>query len=401
MKKVLSIILLSILTITLSSCLQESDEGVIFTLNGNEIINMNIDNLFIDPGYIATDNKEDISRFVFIDGEVDSFSEGSYELTYTLYYEGDTTVLTRTINVSATNTIYDGVCDEVVIHFIDLEAMGDSTLIDCGDFEIVIDAGTSGVGRDLVVPYLNDFVDDGIIELAIATHPDSDHFGGFIEDGVFGSFIVERILDFGYEKDTLVYGDYALARELEDALVCDGGEAIANEGDCQSVYQITSDLVLTVIDTGNYLNPDSNHNENSIVVLLQHKDLTFLFTGDAEFEAEEHMAEFLGHVDVYKAGHHGSKTANSQIFLNAITPSTIIISVDLYDDNDDENRYYIPQQEAVDRLFGMTDDIYATGTNGHIVVTSNGLTYNIVGEENSILFKDSDWFSTHRTYPTE
>ena len=54
----------------------------------------------------------------------------------------------------------------------------------------------------------------------------------------------------------------------------------------------------------------------------------------------------------------------------------------------------------MDRLFGMTDDIYTTGTSGHIVITSNGTTYTIVGEENTILFKDSEWFAEHREYPT-
>ncbi len=113
------------------------------------------------------------------------------------------------------------------------------------------------------------------------------------------------------------------------------------------------------------------------------------------------MAEFIGEIDVYKAGHHGSKTANSQIFLNAIMPETIILSVHFFDGDDDENQYGIPQQESIDRLFGMTDNIYTTGTNGHIIVTSNGITYTVEGSENSTLFKDSTWFLEHRVYPTE
>lgn len=382
-------------------------DGIEFSLTGDIIIELTTIDIYVEAGFKAFDGDSDISSNVVVSGEVDMNNAGVYFLEYILTYNEEEFRLVRVISVTndllianPDTILYDGTCDEVVVHFIDLEAMGDSTLIDCGDFEILIDAGTSGVGRDLVVPYLSEFVTDGIIELVIATHPDSDHFGGFVEDGVFGSFIVERILDFGYEKDTLIYAEYEYYRGIEGALVCSGSEALAGINMCQPYYTITEDLILTVIDTGNYDGLDSNHNENSIVVLLQHKDVTFLFTADAEFEAEEHMAAILGHVDIYKAGHHGSKTANSQVFLDAITPDTIIISVDFYDDKDDENRYYIPQQEAIDRLFGMTDDIYTTGTNGHIVITSNGTTYIIVGEENTILFKDSTWFAEHREYPT-
>jgi len=409
MKKLLIFGLLLVGVISLSGCITTSyEEQIKFQLNGSVIIEITNEETYLEEGFVATKGDTDLSSYVTVTGEVIEGTLGIYYIEYILNFEGTETRLLRAVTVidafevsDPDRILYDGTCDEVVVHYIDLEAMGDSTLIDCGDYEILIDAGTSGIGRDLVVPYLMEFVTDGIIELVIATHPDSDHFGGFIEDGIFGSFIVEKILDFGYEKDTLIYDDYEYYRDIEGALVCSGSEALAGINMCQPYYTITEDLILTVIDTGNYDGADSNHNENSIVVLLQHKDVTFLFTGDAEFEAEEYMASFLGHIDILKAGHHGSKTANSQVFLDAITPSTIIISVDLYDDNDNENRYFIPQQEAIDRLFGMTDDIYATGTCGHIVITSNGTTYNVVGEENTILFKDSPWFIEHRIYPTE
>ena len=415
MKKILILTLLMVGTTLLSGCTLDSTnravvykEGVKFELVGDTVISITTVDSYIEEGFIALDETTDISSNVVITGDVDTSIAGLYLVEYTLTYGDVVKSLLRAVYVIDSDLIadpdevlYDGSCENIEIHFIDLEAMGDSTLIDCGDFEILIDAGTSAVGRDLVVPYLLDFVTDGIIELVIATHPDSDHFGGFIDDGVFGSFIVERILDFGYEKDTLVYDDYEEYRNLENALVCSGSEALEGINNCQPYFTITEDLILRVIDTGNYDGLDGNHNENSIVVLLEHGDLSFLFTGDAEFESEEHMALTIGEVDVYKAGHHGSKTANSQVFLDAIMPDTIIISVDLYDDDDNENRYGIPQQEAIDRLFGVTDDIYVTGTMGHIVVTSDGTNYTIVGEENTILFKDSEWFLAHRTYPTE
>ena len=111
------------------------------------------------------------------------------------------------------------------------------------------------------------------------------------------------------------------------------------------------------------------------------------------------MATLLEHVDVYKAGHHGSKTASSQSLLEVITPNDIILGVYFPEDDDGENGYGIPQQESLDRMFAFTDNIYATGVSGTIIITSNGTTYSIVGENNTTLFKDSQWFADHRIYP--
>ncbi len=301
MKKILIFGLQIILVISLSGCVTTSyEEQIDFQLNGLTIVEITTEETYVEEGFVATKGDLDLSSYVTITGVVTEGIAGTYYFEYTLSYEGTEISLLRAINIveayladDPDRILYDGVCDEIEIHFIDLDAMGDSTLIDCGDFEIVIDAGTSGVGRDLVAPYLHEFVTDGIIELVIATHPDSDHFGGFTGNGVFHEFIVERILDFGYEKDTLIYDAYESSRDSEGALVCSGSEALAGINGCQSYFTITDNLVLTVIDTGNYDGLDSNHNENSIVVLLQHGDVSFLFTGDAEFEAEEHMAEFI------------------------------------------------------------------------------------------------------------
>ncbi len=368
-----------------------------FQLIGDVIVEHAIGEEYIDEGFIALEGNTDISSFVTVFEDVDVNTSGIYLIEYTLTYDDVETILLRAVVVNS-SYLYNGVCENVEIHFIDLDAMGDSTLIDCGDYEILIDAGTPSVGENLVVPYIETYVTDGIIELVIATHPDYDHFGGFIDDGVFGSFEIEEILESGYFKDTIVYGDFVAARDLTGAKVCTGLKALNSVDGCQPVYQITKDLSLTVIDTGNYDGLDSNHNENSIVVLLEHKDLKYLFTGDAEFDAEAHMAQFLMEVDVFKAGHHGSKTANSATLLDVILPTDIILSVHFPED-DGENQYYIPQQEALDRMFLYTDNLYATGTNGHIVIESNGTTYTITGSLNSTLLKDTDWFSTYRTYP--
>ena len=418
MRRILSIIMLFTLGLTLTGCVMEPGEtinvtGVTFKLNGDNIVNMTTGESFLDYGFVAKDGDDDISSFVTIEGEYDIRTPGVYFIEYVLDYNGEETRLLRAIIITETTVVmnpdevlYDGTCDNVEIHYLYLEAMGDSTLIDCGDFEILIDAGLKSTGTNIVVPYLQDYVTDGIIELVIATHPDADHIGGFVglsgELGIFDAFTVLRVLDYGYTKTTNTHEQYAELRDASGALVCNGHDALTSANLCQPYYTITEDLILRVIDTGFYENHDStNDNENSIVVMLEHKDLKFLFTGDAEFDAEAYMALNLGKVDVYKAGHHGSHTASSEALLTVISPTDIILSVYFPDDDDGENGYGIPQQESLDRMFGYTDNIYATSVNGHIVIVSDGMSYSITGSINSVLLKDSTWFLDHRTYPTD
>ena len=414
MKKILLLILTLVGIIGLAGCINTTTiEGVEFQLNGDLIVNITTAESYLELGYTATDNGEDINSYVSSTGTVDSSTPGTYILKYTLIYNGKTMELIRAINVVETTEVanpdailYNGSCANVQIHYIDLGSMGDSTLIDCGDFEILIDAGLKSAGTEVIVPYITPFVGDGILELVIATHPDADHIGGFVglsdQDGIFDAFTVLRVLDYGYTKTTTTHEQYAELRDNSGALVCSGDDALNSRNLCQPYYTITADLILGVIDTGHYDGVDTNNdNENSIVVLLEHGERTYLFTGDAEFEAEEHMATILSHVDVYKAGHHGSKTASSQAMLDSITPNVIILGVYFPEDDDGENGYGIPQQESLDRMFGFTDDIYATGVSGTIIITSDGTSFSVSGALNTTLLKDSSWFASHRTYPTE
>ena len=68
----------------------------------------------------------------------------------------------------------------------------------------------------------------------------------------------------------------------------------------------------------------NEENNNSIVLRMDYKDVSFLFTGDAEQMEEQlilynHFDEV--NVDVLKAGHHGSYNAASSAWLHAVSPS--------------------------------------------------------------------------------
>ena len=92
---------------------------------------------------------------------------------------------------------------------------------------------------------------------------------------------------------------------------------------------------------------------------------TFLFTGDAEKDEEADWLEsgvFDGmHADVFKAGHHGSRTSSSEALLEQIQPAYAVISCGT------DNSYGHPHEEALDRLDVYCDKIYRTDLDGTVI----------------------------------
>jgi len=241
--------------------------------------------------------------------------------------------------------------DEAILHFIDV-GQGDSILIEIGDYHILIDAGENHYGDD-VVEYLNSVgVDD--IEILIGTHADSDHIGGL--DDVLNAFEVEKIIDSCYEHSTNTWTDYNNAINDE---VSQGAIKVC---DSDLVYEITENITLEIYDPGDDF---SDINDLSVISMLTVYETKVLLTGDAEIEVENLLLEYDIDADIYKAGHHGSRSSSSTEFLKEVTPSLVIITAG------EDNSYGHPHQEAVDRLSAYTDEIYGTWISGDIVITIN------------------------------
>ena len=87
-----------------------------------------------------------------------------------------------------------------------------------------------------------------------------------------------------------------------------------------------------------------------------------LLTGDAEGDQLEAMVEsgLVGHVDVFKAGHHGSKNGVSIEAYAAMSPSVALISAG------EDNRYGHPAQEALEALDRAGAEIFRTDTMGDV-----------------------------------
>ncbi len=289
-------------------------------------------------------------------------------------------------------------CSTLEVYYLDLKdnnnetKIGDSTYIKCNDIDIIIDAGVKNVGSSTVVPFLKEKVTDKKIELVIATHTDNDHIGGFVglskKEGVLSitDFTYDYILESGYVSDSNVYSDF-MELTTKASKVCNAYDSLLGNNECIKIFKI-GNITLEILDTSFYNSQNASPNNRSIVTLLTYNNITYLFPGD--LEDDEYLANNISHVDIFKASHHGASSANSTSLLQALTPEVIILSTD------GTNNYDIPQQESLDRMYAITNQIYATFTTGTIKISTDGNTYNITSD-NLILFQNSEWFLQNRT----
>jgi beta-lactamase superfamily II metal-dependent hydrolase len=105
-------------------------------------------------------------------------------------------------------------------------------------------------------------------------------------------------------------------------------------------------------------------NERSVVVEILEDNKHYLLMGDAGFQAETELVNsgLLSDVDYLKIGHHGSKYASSQVFLEVIKPEIAVVSVGK------SNRYGHPSSESLGRLEEAGAVIRRTDLDGDIVL---------------------------------
>jgi competence protein ComEC len=244
------------------------------------------------------------------------------------------------------------------VHFLDV-GQGDSILVLFPDGKnMLVDGGKREMGN-LVVKYLKE---QGVksLDLVVSTHPDADHLGGLID--VLENMPVKAILDSGKTHTTIVYSDYL--RLIKEKGI---GVSIAKEG---QVLDLDKRVKVEVLNSGDI---HEDLNEASIVLKLSMGTIDFLLTGDAGINEETHMYQTYNvEAEILKAGHHGSNTSTSALFLDEVKPNVAILSYGL------NNSYGHPHKEVVNRLLQWGTKIFSTAQSGTILVKTNGKTYDVL-----------------------
>lgn len=260
----------------------------------------------------------------------------------------------KTAQVSDSSSIKT---ENVKIHYIDV-GQGDSELIQIGDKNILIDAGTSD---KKALDYLKSI---GVtkIDYAIATHPHEDHIGSM--DDVIKAFDIGT---FYSPKATTT------TKTFENMV-----KSLKEKNLKMTVPKVGEEITIGKA-TLTFLAPNSDKYEDlnnySIVVKLKYGNNSFIFMGDAQDISEGEMLKKQLDIqaDILKVGHHGSHSSTTQPFLDKVKPKYAVISCEKGND------YGHPHKEVLTKLNDKNINIFRTDLNGTIIATSNGkeISFNV------------------------
>lgn len=261
-----------------------------------------------------------------------------------------------TINIIIFYSIFHLSNAKLTVAFLDV-GQGDAIFIESPTgHQMLVDGGANNaVLRELgkVMPFY-----DRSIDVVLATHADQDHIGGLVE--------VLKRFDVGLFIRTNTTSTSAVYVELENLIkeknikeeIIMSPELLTLGGGAQF------DILFPTQNTAGW-----ETNESSIVGKLVYGNNSALLTGDSPQKIENYLVgkygEFL-RADILKAGHHGSKTSNSELFVGTVSPAYTVISAGL------NNRYGHPNQEALDIFNFFQEKILQTLGGGSILFKSNG-----------------------------
>lgn len=244
------------------------------------------------------------------------------------------------------------------VHFIDV-GQGDSILIQAGEQAMLVDAGTNESGS-IVTGYLRS-LNIAKLDYLIGTHPHEDHIGGL--DDVIRSFEIGTVIMPDVSHTTQTYED-VLDALLEKNLTV----TVPHPGDVYSIGDASFTILSPTEEVAEQAAESGDLNNLSVGIRLVYGSNAFVLCGDAESASEEAMVEsgLPLKADVLKAGHHGSSTSTSSVFLAAVDPDYAVISCGK------DNSYGHPHQETLDRLEEAGVSVFRTDEQGTIVAVSDG-----------------------------
>lgn len=244
---------------------------------------------------------------------------------------------------------------DIRIHFVDV-GQGDSTLvISPTNKKILIDSGGSesgnfDVGESTLFPYL---LDRGItcLDYICISHFDSDHCQGFIY--LLNNMKIKNIiLSKQYESTNNFEEIISIAKKKKINMI---------KLEAGDVFHIDKYTKARILHPGSKLDEDINN--NSIVMKLECFNTSILFTGDISQNTEKQLVEKYYSIlksDILKVAHHGSKTSNSEEFIQIVAPKISLIGVGK------NNKFGHPNNEVIEILNNINSKIYRTDLNGEI-----------------------------------
>jgi competence protein ComEC len=235
------------------------------------------------------------------------------------------------------------------IHVLNV-GQGDSILIETPSRKnILIDTGPELYSyvstRDKIIPYLKR-LGYNKIDMIIITHPHMDHAGGL--KYLIDNFNINKILV--YEK--LDFIDYNWIYLIK-------GDSIRID-----------DVIINILSPEKEIKLSSDENETCLIMELNYKDFSMLFTGDAP---KSDLDFISGQYDILKVPHHGSILSLSEEMLNNTSIGNAIISVG-------KNNFGHPSPVVIREFEKHSIGVFRTDKLGDIIIQTQGNQYSILSQ---------------------
>ena len=233
---------------------------------------------------------------------------------------------------------------EFSINMLDI-GQGDCFVVNDGNNDIYIsDCGSTtvqNVGKTRLLPFLKS-KGWGKVDTIFISHMDKDHVNGVNDLLKCAEITIGRIIiSASYKSDKLNCAELeelkelAKMRDIKLFYMKKGDEIVGKDISFRCIYPTGEEDI-------------EDQNEASIVMRMDYKGLSMLFTGDIAGSTEEKIIEGsekdILDCDILKVCHHGSKNSSTDDFLKKVSPKLYLISCGLM------NRYGHPHRDALSRM---------------------------------------------------
>ncbi len=248
--------------------------------------------------------------------------------------------------------------DKLKVTFLDV-GQGDAVFIQFPNGKtMLIDAGPSqekfDSGQRTIYPFLK-YKGLSNIDLALISHGDADHAGGF--SYLLSHVKVKKLMISGHQCDQPLF-------------LAAMGVALKTKTDIDTLWGYDTLSGISPARGFVFCQRDSasDANESSIVCFIQYGEKSFLFTGDMGPQLEDtlYAKGLLPKCTVLKVPHHGSHINNSPAVIKAVSPELAVFQVG------QNNRFGHPSPEVVEGYQAVGTKVYRTDEQGAIEMETDG-----------------------------
>ena len=259
--------------------------------------------------------------------------------------------------------------DDLRVTVIDV-GQGSSALVEMPEgFNLLIDGGgfpdnsAFDVGERVIAPLLWR-KKIKTIDTLILSHPNSDHLNGLLY--IAENFNVKKVWANCDTADTIGYRKFM---EIINKKKIHAPEF----KDISRTHFINGAQLDLLYPPKDYMDNNkrtwSNFNNNSLVIKVKLGSKSVLFPGDIKTKAEKELVAIAGNdltSDVLIAPHHGSRTSNSELFIDSVNPETVIFSSGW------RNSYRFPHPLVLKRYKERECRILRTDSHGAVTILIDG-----------------------------